>query len=127
MISRKKVFVVDKNYSLSQARKLMSLHGFSRVPYLDKNKKIVGILYGKDLLKKTNQRIVSLLKKPFFVFADDDITQIFTAMKKKKIHIAVVLDTDKNFVGIVTLEDILEELVGEIYDEFYANKFSRVK
>ena len=55
---------------------------------------------------------------------NDEITEVFEVMKKKRIHMAIVRNKKGAHVGIVTLEDIIEELVGEIYDEYYEKKFS---
>lgn len=123
MIPLKKTFFISKNYSLSEARAIVLKRGFSRVPYFNENNEVVGVLYSKDLLKNTHRYVKWFLRKPFFVFSMDDISDVFSMMKKKKIHMAIVLDEEKKCLGIVTLEDILEELVWEIYDEFYKNKF----
>lgn len=98
MVPVEKIFYLDKNYSLDEARKIMVLHGFSRVPCINKKREIIGILYSKDLLKSTNKPISSLLKPPFFVSADDDISEIFILMKKKRVHFALVLDKNERHV-----------------------------
>ncbi|MFW9880317.1 MAG: CBS domain-containing protein, partial [Candidatus Thorarchaeota archaeon] len=86
---------------------------------------VVGVLYTKDLVDKNEGLINPLLKPPFFVSTNDEITDSFKKMREKRIHLAIVRDETGDCVGIVTLEDILEELVGEIYDEYFEVKYKR--
>jgi putative hemolysin len=119
MVSISKVFTLKKNYNVKNAAKIMSKHGYSRVPIVDKNNYVMGLLYAKDLLgKRKGVRIQTIMRKPYFVPFDCDVTKAFSDMKKRRIHLAVVRDAKGRHIGIMTLEDILEELVGEIYDEY---------
>ncbi len=125
MVPMKKVFTLDKNYTIVKAREMIVKHWFTRVPYVDSNGKVIGVLYSKDLLRSWYKTIKSLLRTTFFVSTKNDITEVFDMMKQNRLHMAIVQDHKKNHVWVVSLEDILEELVGEIYDEFYENKFSK--
>ncbi len=119
MVPMSKVFSLKKNYNAKNAAKIMALNGYSRVPVLSKEKEAIGTLYAKDLLgKRKGVRIHSLMRPLFFVDADSDVTRTFRDMKDNRIHLAIVRNAKGKHVGIITLEDILEELVGEIYDEY---------
>ncbi|MBU0627466.1 DUF21 domain-containing protein [Patescibacteria group bacterium] len=98
MVPMNKVFVLDNDYSINQAREIVVKHGFTRIPYINKDKQVEGILYSKDLLKDGNATIKPLLRSPFFVSFQDDITEVFDSMKKSRIHIAIVLDHKKNHI-----------------------------
>jgi CBS domain containing-hemolysin-like protein len=119
MVPISKVFTLKKNYNAKNAAKIMSENGYSRVPIVDKSNHVMGLLYAKDLLgKRKGVRIQSIMRKPYFVDFDCDVTKAFSDMKKKRVHLAVVKSAEGKHIGIITLEDILEELVGEIYDEY---------
>lgn len=99
--------------------------GHSRLPvYQESFDKIVGVLFIKDLLPYLNSEEhhetdwVSLIRKPFFVTENRKIDDLLKDFQEKKVHIAMVVDEYGGTCGIVTLEDVLEEIVGEITDEF---------
>jgi gliding motility-associated protein GldE len=97
--------------------------GHSRIPvYEGSFDKVIGILFIKDLLphlsKKETYNWVSLIRKPFFVTENRKIDDLLKDFQEKKIHIALVVDEYGGTSGIVTLEDVLEEIVGDITDEF---------
>jgi putative hemolysin len=97
--------------------------GNSRYPVCDGElESIVGFLHVKDLAfvndeEKANFKIEKLLKPPFFVYEHMKIQSVFDHMNRKKVHLALVKDENGTVVGIVTLEDIIEEIFGEIHDE----------
>jgi CBS domain containing-hemolysin-like protein len=125
MIPRVDVFAVDSETDLKPLVKTMCKAGHSRVPvYKETIDNIIGILYVKDLLRlliETSRKKFQLKKiihEPFFVPETMTLDELLFEFKMRKLHIAVVVDEYGGFSGIVTLEDILEEIVGEINDEF---------
>ncbi|MFQ5452593.1 MAG: hemolysin family protein, partial [Candidatus Zixiibacteriota bacterium] len=97
--------------------------GYSRYPIYENNiDHVIGVLYTKDIIvHKLNPELIvlkDLLREPFFVPDSMPLSKLLNVFKKQKKHIAVVLDEYGGTAGIVTLEDILEELVGEIQDEY---------
>jgi len=123
MRSRVDVVSADFNDNYSKILNLITETGFSRIPvYLDSFDQIKGILYIKDLLphvhKGPNFRWQSIIRPPFFVPETKKIDDLLEEFQKSKVHMAVVVDEYGGTSGIVTLEDVLEEIVGEITDEF---------
>jgi CBS domain containing-hemolysin-like protein len=109
--------------------------GYSRIPvYNDTPDTITGILYIKDLLPHLSEddsfNWESLVRPPFFIPENKPINDLMQEFQEKKIHMAVVVDEYGGTSGIITLEDIIEEIVGEINDEFDVeaenNFFSRI-
>ncbi|MFH1699512.1 MAG: hemolysin family protein [Candidatus Zixiibacteriota bacterium] len=101
---------------------LMDMHGYSRYPvYQESLDRIEGIVYTKDLISfTTDNEIINLkdiLRKPLFVPDSMPLAVLLRIFQKRKIHIAIVLDEFGGTAGLITLEDILEEIVGEIQDE----------
>jgi CBS domain containing-hemolysin-like protein len=130
MLSMKNTFYLHKDYSIKDAIDIIAKKGFTRVPIVDKNNKdlkVIGILHSKDLLGKKKGKIKSFMRSPFIVNRNRDVTDVFQAMKKKRMHMAIVEDRNNRHIGIVTLEDIIEQLLGEIYDEHYDVKFDNNK
>lgn len=123
MVSRVDIVDVDIENSLSEVIATIVKSGFSRIPvYHETLDHIKGILYIKDLLphlqKSDNFRWQSLIRPPFYVPETKKIKDLLEEFQSNKIHLAVVIDEYGGTSGIVTLEDILEEIVGEISDEF---------
>ncbi len=123
MITRKDVILINMELSNSQIMDTISKFRFSRYPvYKDKIDNIVGILLAKDFIydyynKKRDFRIKKIIKKPIFIPESSLIDNALTLLRNKRSHIAVVVDEFGSFEGIITLEDIVEELTGEIEDE----------
>lgn len=124
-IMKQRLDVVAFEYEMSFDELLNNIRnfGFSRVPVFKESiDKIAGVLYIKDLLgnlKEGNSyRWQSLLREPFFVPENKKIDDLLKEFQSKKIHLAIVVDEYGGTSGIVTLEDIIEEIVGEINDEF---------
>ena len=123
MTSRLDVIVYEDNLTFTELLIEVNANKFSRVPvYKNNSDNIIGILYIKDLLphftKGDNFRWQDLLRKPYFVPETKMIDDLLREFQLKKVHLAVVVDEYGGFSGIISLEDILEEIVGEITDEF---------
>lgn len=125
MVPIDKIFSLQKNLGVQEASNLVAKSGFTRIPVKGEDNKVVGILYSKDIIDKNEGLITPLLRPPFFVNSEEEITDCFKKMKEKRVHLAIVRDNTGKCVGIVTLEDILEELVGEIYDEYFEVKYGK--
>jgi putative hemolysin len=123
MRSRVDVVSADTNFTFSKIRTLITESGFSRIPvYSESFDNIKGILYIKDLLPHAHKgpsfRWQSIIRPPFFVPETKKIDDLLEDFQKNKVHMAIVVDEYGGTSGIVTLEDVLEEIVGEITDEF---------
>ena len=116
------IVAVDVNEDIDKVLEIAIKERFSRIPVYDKSiDKIIGILHSRDLLeaKISGKEIVlsEMLSKPIFVHKTKKICELLNEFKRDKHHIAVVTDDYGGTMGIVTMEDMLEELVGEIWDE----------
>ena len=125
MTPRTDVYMQDINDPLPDYVDEMIGTRFSRIPYFDKdNDDIVGVLYMKDFLLEarktgfTRVKVRKLLQKPFFVPESKNIADLFEEMKKSRTHMAFLVDEYGGFSGIVTLEDLVEEVMGNISDEY---------
>ena len=123
MTSRQDIVDLDINSSYSDVLKCIVENNYSRIPvYQDNTDNIRGVLYIKDLLphlsKPANFRWQSLIRPPYFVPETKKIDDLLREFQESKVHIAIVVDEFGGTSGLVTLEDILEEIVGEINDEF---------
>lgn len=123
MTSRQDIVDLDIHASFSDVLKCVVENQYSRIPvYQDSSDNIKGILYIKDLLPHINKpasfRWQSLMRPPYFVPETKKIDDLLRDFQENKVHIAIVVDEFGGTSGIVTLEDILEEIVGEINDEF---------
>jgi len=120
---RMDIVAVDANTPFRKLIETISDSGFSRIPvYEESMDKIKGIIYIKDLLPYLNNpddfNWVPLLRSPFYVPENKRINELLDEFRNKKIHLAIVVDEYGGTSGIITLEDVLEEIVGEISDEF---------
>ncbi|MBV5312550.1 MAG: gliding motility-associated protein GldE [Prolixibacteraceae bacterium] len=123
MRSRVDVISADINESFPKIMNLITETGFSRIPvYSDSFDNIKGILYIKDLLPHAHKgatfRWQNIIRPPFYVPETKKIDDLLEEFQKNKVHMAIVVDEYGGTSGIVTLEDVLEEIVGEITDEF---------
>lgn len=120
IVPRVNICAVEKNDSNENIKKKFEESGFSRLPvYDEKIDSIVGILHEKDFYKAyyAGTSVQSAVKKPYFAAGKIKISKLLLNMQKERSHMAVILDEYGGTLGLVTMEDILEELVGEIYDE----------
>lgn len=133
MIPRNKIFALDIDMTIAEVIEKLSVDmRYSRIPVYDENMdNIKGIIYIKDLLisnKNKNSKIKSLVKEAYFVSETKRVNELFQELRKDKKQIAIVLDEYGGTAGMVTMEDILEEIVGEIYDEYdkETDKFKKI-
>ncbi len=118
--NRVDVMAIDVESTYEEIEEAFEEHGYSRLPvYAESIDNIIGILNQKDFTKaeENDFNIRQVMSKPVFVVPSMKISQLLMRLQKEKSHMAVVIDEYGGTVGIVTLEDILEELVGEIWDE----------
>jgi gliding motility-associated protein GldE len=123
MRSRIDVTAIDQKYTFEQVLNTIRSTGFSRIPVYDESfDTIKGVLYIKDLLPYLNNNLdcewSRLIREVFFVPENKKIDDLLKEFQEKKIHLAIVVDEYGGTSGIVTLEDIIEEIVGDISDEF---------
>ncbi|MGL5989122.1 hemolysin family protein [Cetobacterium sp.] len=124
MTPRTSMFAVEGNKTLDDIWDEMIEAGFSRIPvYEETIDNVIGVLYTKDVLKhlksnSTNTKVKELVREVYYVPETKSIIEILQEFKSKKVHIALVLDEYGGIGGVLTIEDLLEEIVGEIRDEF---------
>ena len=124
MRHRKDIFAVDINISTEELLEELSQeeYRYSRIPvYEETIDEIKGILYVKDVLKNINKKsfkVKNVVKEAYFVSQNRLINEVFRELQKNKKQIAIILDEYGGTAGLITMEDILEELVGDIYDEY---------
>lgn len=122
MIPRIDVTMINVNWSYAQIRSVFMQDKYTRFPvYEQDTDHVIGILNMKDLLTRDEKEGFSIrkhIREPFFTYEFKNADDLFDEMRKKRIHMAIVLDEYGSVSGIVTLEDLLEELVGDIRDEF---------
>ncbi len=122
MIPRGKIVGVELSMTKEQFISKFIEEGYSRMPVYDKNiDNIIGTVYSKniiDMMSNPNLLVLQdLIRPPYFVSEDEKIDKVFRYMQKNKVHIAIVLDEFGGTAGLATLEDIIEEIFGEIQDE----------
>ena len=121
LVPRVNIIAVEKHTPYDEIKKNFEDSGFSRLPVYNKDiDNIIGFIHEKDFYKltdKTDAKIDSIVQKAYFATHHTKISKLLKEMQKEKIHMAIVLDEYGGTLGLVTMEDILEELVGEIYDE----------
>ncbi len=127
MVPRTKISAVPLTSTKQELIDTIITEGYSRIPVYDETiDKIVGIIHAKDILslivKKQEFNFHDILRKPVFVPESKKINDLMAELKLKRIQIAIVLDEFGGTAGMVTLEDIVEELVGEIQDEYDEEK-----
>jgi putative hemolysin len=124
MVPRLDVVALDSETTLAESLDLIIEKGHSRIPvYEGSIDQIIGFLYAKDLLRtfrdqQTDVPIRQILRKAYFVPQSKKVDELFHDMQLRRIHAAVVVDEYGGTAGMVTIEDLLEEIVGEIQDEY---------
>jgi CBS domain containing-hemolysin-like protein len=123
MTPRPKMFMLKSKMILFEALPEINKNGFSRIPvYSDNADKIVGIVHVRDVLKRLEDEdkmitLEQVMRKPVFVSQEKRVSDLLKEMQGRRTHMAIVLDEFGGVEGCVTLEDLLEEIVGEIIDE----------
>lgn len=133
MVPRTDMVCVEKNQSVEEALVAAQEKGYSRIPVYEENiDNIVGILYVKDMLNfvaagKTSIQVRELAREAYYVPETKRVDDLLREFQKKKIHMAIVFDEHGGTAGLVTLEDLLEEIVGEIFDEYDFEEEKRIE
>jgi putative hemolysin len=118
------IVAVEVSDSLNAVQDLVIRHGYSRIPvYRERLEDIVGVVYAKDVLRELRggqgqRSLEDLARKAAFVPESRKVSDLLRDMQRQKFHMALVVDEYGSLVGLVTLEDLLEEIVGEIFDEY---------
>lgn len=123
MVQRVDVVAIDVNSNYEEILDVIKKEQFSRIPVYDQTiDDIVGVLYVKDLImageSKENFKVIDYIREPYYTFEFKKIKELFNEMKKTRNHLAVVLDEYGGTVGIATIEDLIEEVFGDIEDEY---------
>jgi putative hemolysin len=125
MIPKENMFCLHHDMDAESIVKFVKKNHYSRIPVFKENiNNIIGILYVKDLLKVVTKKykgkaelLPGICRRPYFIQENKKIDEVFYSMKQQRTHIAICLTEQGKVSGLITLEDLLEELFGEIYDE----------
>ncbi|MFQ6069635.1 MAG: hemolysin family protein [Candidatus Aminicenantales bacterium] len=123
MVPRPQIKAIDINASLQEIQEVLRSTGFSRIPvYSGRLDNIEGTIHSKDIIpylfEKKEVKLPEIIRKPFFIPESAPVEKALRQMQQSAVHLAFVVDEFGNMEGIVTLEDIIEEIVGEIQDEY---------
>tara|TARA_B100001250_G_scaffold160640_1_gene138010 strand:- start:1270 stop:1914 length:645 start_codon:yes stop_codon:yes gene_type:complete len=125
------VFSVSKDLTFDELIKQVREEGYSRIPvFEEKIDKIVGVIYLKDLFPFLDEKDYNwnqLIREPYFVPENKKLDDLLSEFQQLKIHFAIVVDEYGGNSGIITMEDIVEEIVGELKDKFYQEDLSYYK
>jgi len=137
MIPRVDIVAIEESETLEDVMEIIKEEEYSRIPvYKDTIDNIVGICYAKDVLVFVSERgteikdkvkVKELMREPLFVPETMKVSELLKIFKEQKIHIAIVVDEYGGTAGLVTMEDILEEIFGEIMDEYDQNENVGIK
>jgi CBS domain containing-hemolysin-like protein len=126
MVPRTDMVWIEQGKTVRQALSLALRSGFSRIPVIGVNEDdIVGVAYIKDLARtaydangKSGERVTEIMRPAYFIPESKPVDELLRDMQAKQVHVAIVIDEYGGTAGLVTIEDILEEIVGEIADEY---------
>jgi CBS domain containing-hemolysin-like protein len=136
MVPRTDMVVIERTKTLRQAISLALRSGFSRIPVIGENlDDVLGVAYLKDFVRRTyefhegesTERVESVMRPPTFVPDSKPVDDVLREMQGNHVHVAIVVDEYGGTAGIVTLEDLVEELVGDIRDESDPGATTRVR
>jgi putative hemolysin len=123
MVPRTDLVAIEVNEPVEKAVDLVTNHGHTRIPVYDDNlDHIIGVLYAKDLLRAVvrgeQKSLREIARKPYFTPESNKVQDVLRDLRKNRVHMAIVVDEYGGTAGAVTIEDILEEIVGPIHDEY---------
>ena len=124
MVPRPDMVTIKAEATMAEALDTITAGGYSRIPVFEGDTdNIVGVLYAKDLLKQTQTtkkvgKVAALARAPLFVPELKKVSELMREMQQARVHMAIVVDEYGGTAGLVTIEDLLEEIVGEIVDEY---------
>jgi CBS domain containing-hemolysin-like protein len=124
MVPRPDMVTAAADATLDKVLEMIIRAGYSRIPiYEGDNDNITGVLYAKDLLKRVHEhkgdaKVSSLARPPLFVPEQKKVADLLREMQQRRVHMAIVIDEYGGTAGLVTIEDLIEEIVGEIVDEY---------
>jgi CBS domain containing-hemolysin-like protein len=126
MVPRTDMVWIEQGKTVRQALSLALRSGFSRIPVIGANEDdVVGVAYLKDLARKaydadgqSTERVNDVMRPAYFIPESKPVDELLRDMQAKQVHVAIVIDEYGGTAGLVTIEDILEEIVGEIADEY---------
>ena len=123
MTPRTEMFAIDINDNLEELLDKIDEFKYSRIPVYDEDiDDIKGILFVKDILKPLKEHkkinIKAIMREPYFIPESKDIDELFKEMQQNKVQMAIAIDEYGGTAGLITMEDIIEELVGNIFDEY---------
>jgi CBS domain containing-hemolysin-like protein len=123
MTPRVEMVTVDVRDPIDEIKRVVMAKGFSRIPVVDESPDaVVGILHAKDIFKleDTGEKLRSVLREPVYVPESKRVNELLREFRSAKAQFAIVVDEYGGTAGLITLEDVLEEIVGEILDEYDA-------
>src|ERR1019366_5476229 len=124
MVPRIDVVAIESSHTVSELIALVVQHGHSRIPvYEESMDNIIGVVYAKDLLRDgvrdgDQRKIATMRREPYFTLEVKHVGELLHEMQERKVHMAVVVEEHGGTAGIVTFEDLIEEIVGPIRDEY---------
>jgi putative hemolysin len=125
MTHRTNIVAIPIHYNLQETVQIVNVEKYTRFPIYDENiDKIVGILHSKDLIQfledcdESSFKLSELLREPYYVLESKRIDDLFKNMQKNNVHMAIAIDEYGGTDGVVTIEDVIEEIVGNIFDEY---------
>ncbi|HUY07344.1 MAG TPA: hemolysin family protein [Acidimicrobiales bacterium] len=124
MVPRVDLIAIDVTKSLNEVIETVIRYGHSRIPiYEDRIDQIIGVIYAKDLLRQSirdndHTSLRELLREPYFTPELKHVGELLSEMRERRVHIAIVVDEHGGTAGVVTMEDLIEEIVGPIRDEY---------
>ena len=129
MTPRREIIGIDLSKSTEKIRELITDSGVSRFPaYYGSLKNLAGIIYTREIVTSAilgvHEDFRRYIHRPFFIESETSLLAAYRNMLKNRVHIAVVEEADKKLVGIVTMENLLEEIFGEILDEYDLKRFA---